>query len=337
MKTSLFKRNMKRSVVALYALVLTATVCLPVLSQDATNPAAGQQSTKKPLSQGEVFNLLAGQVPSQRVAMLVQERGIDFEPTENLLKEVRLAGGEDELISALKAAKVAKPGQTTARQYYSELIEHASSFEDFLKLALPGTFNLRSPLVCFPNDPMSLPANRRSDTDFFIISPSTPDYLRDEVGAKGSELEFQSDLAMLEALLQESKTLSDPALLAKLSKGFLAIRYFDRGIGDGSMVLPLYSGFDFRSGLGDDAVGTVAKWAKEDNQLAILKMISLPVPASDCPDSPDGTEPSEVYAKLLHDHLNCIAKTYHPSMGHLSAGCALAIGPFSLFSPLEKP
>jgi tetratricopeptide (TPR) repeat protein len=66
-------------------------------------------SAKKPLNQVQVFALLAGQVPSHRVAMLVQERGIDFEPTDDYLQEVRLAGGEDELMSALKSAKVTKP------------------------------------------------------------------------------------------------------------------------------------------------------------------------------------------------------------------------------------
>ena len=63
-------------------------------------------SAKKPLNQVQVFALLVGQVPSHRVTMLVQERGIDFEPTDDYLQEVRLAGGEDELISALKSAKV---------------------------------------------------------------------------------------------------------------------------------------------------------------------------------------------------------------------------------------
>ncbi len=38
-------------------------------------------SAKKPLNQVQVFALLAGQVSSHRVAMLVQERGVDFEPT----------------------------------------------------------------------------------------------------------------------------------------------------------------------------------------------------------------------------------------------------------------
>ena len=66
-------------------------------------------SAKKPLNQVQVFALLAGGVPGHRVTMLVQERGIDFEPTDDYLQEVRLAGGEDELISALKSAKVTKP------------------------------------------------------------------------------------------------------------------------------------------------------------------------------------------------------------------------------------
>ena len=66
-------------------------------------------SAKKPLNQVQVFALLAGQVTSHRVAMLVKERGIDFEPQQDYLDEVRLGGGEDDLITALKSAKVTKP------------------------------------------------------------------------------------------------------------------------------------------------------------------------------------------------------------------------------------
>ncbi len=73
----------------------------------ATKPPA-PANAKKPINQVQVFGLLAGQVPSHRVTMLVQERGIDFEPTDDYLQEVRLAGGEDELISALKTAEVTK-------------------------------------------------------------------------------------------------------------------------------------------------------------------------------------------------------------------------------------
>jgi hypothetical protein len=45
-------------------------------------------SAKKPLNQVQVFALLVGQVPSHRVTMLVQERGIDFEPTDDYLFEL---------------------------------------------------------------------------------------------------------------------------------------------------------------------------------------------------------------------------------------------------------
>ena len=73
----------------------------------AKHPHSG--GAKKPLDQVQVITLLAGQIPSHRVAMLVKEHGIGFEPTDEYLQQVRLAGGEDELISALESAKVTKP------------------------------------------------------------------------------------------------------------------------------------------------------------------------------------------------------------------------------------
>jgi len=101
----------------------------------AAKPPASP-SVKKPLNQVQVFALLVGQVPSHRVTMLVQERGIDFEPTDDYLQEVRLAGGEDELISALKSAKVAKPVVTVdpaekARQ--AEVQEHVAHGAQFTR------------------------------------------------------------------------------------------------------------------------------------------------------------------------------------------------------------
>ena len=85
-------------------------------------------SAKKPLNQVQVFALLVGQVPGHRVTMLVQERGIDFEPTDDYLQEVRLAGGEDELISALKSAKVTKrvTVDPAARARQTEVRQHAA-------------------------------------------------------------------------------------------------------------------------------------------------------------------------------------------------------------------
>jgi hypothetical protein len=84
------------------------------LKVSATTAASEPASVKKPLNQVQVFALLVGQVPSHRVTMLVQERGIDFEPTDDYLQEVRLAGGEDELISALKSARMEPTSQPIA-------------------------------------------------------------------------------------------------------------------------------------------------------------------------------------------------------------------------------
>jgi hypothetical protein len=96
-------------------------------------------SAKKPINQVQVFALLVGQVPSHRVTMLVQERGIDFEPTDDYLQEVRLAGGEDELINTLKGAKVTKPAtvdpaearQAEVRQHVVRGAELSTSFHKY--------------------------------------------------------------------------------------------------------------------------------------------------------------------------------------------------------------
>jgi tetratricopeptide (TPR) repeat protein len=92
-------------------------------------------SAKKPLNQVQVFALLVGQVPSHRVTVLVEERGIDFEPTDDYLQEVRLAGGEDELVSALKGAKVTKPVTVdpAAQARQAEIRQHVARGAELAK------------------------------------------------------------------------------------------------------------------------------------------------------------------------------------------------------------
>jgi tetratricopeptide (TPR) repeat protein len=101
----------------------------------AKHPQPAGEVTKKPLNQVQVFALLAGQVPSHRVAMLVKERGIDFEPTDEYLEEVRLGGGADELVRALKSAKVTKLEHADpalqARQ--TETWKHVASGNEFFR------------------------------------------------------------------------------------------------------------------------------------------------------------------------------------------------------------
>ncbi|MGA2985630.1 MAG: tetratricopeptide repeat protein [Terriglobia bacterium] len=105
------------------------------LKVSATTAPPEPASAKKLLNQVQVFALLAGQVPSHRVTMLVQERGIDFEPTDDYLQEVRLAGGEDELISALKSAKVTKPATVdpAAQARQTEVRQHVARAAEFYR------------------------------------------------------------------------------------------------------------------------------------------------------------------------------------------------------------
>jgi hypothetical protein len=101
----------------------------------AKRPVAHGAAAKKPLNQIQVFTLLAGQVPSHRVAMLVEEHGIDFEPKDDYLVQVRAAGGGEELVAALKNAKVTKLAGVdpalAARQ--AEIQQHSARGTEFLQ------------------------------------------------------------------------------------------------------------------------------------------------------------------------------------------------------------
>ena len=56
------------------------------------------------LRKGDILSLLQGGVPSARMAALVNERGIAFTPSDDDIKEIRAAGGGDDLVNALKKA-----------------------------------------------------------------------------------------------------------------------------------------------------------------------------------------------------------------------------------------
>ena len=92
-------------------------------------------SGKNLLHQVQILALLAGEVPSHRVAILVEERGINFDPQDNFLKEVRLGGGTDELINALKNARVTKPVTVDplAQARQAEVQQHAARGAEFFQ------------------------------------------------------------------------------------------------------------------------------------------------------------------------------------------------------------
>jgi len=78
-------------------------VFIAALSAAAQTPNA---APPKPLTRAQILALLAGDVPSSRVTMLVQERGINFAPTVAFLEQVQKGGGEDDLVKALHSAHV---------------------------------------------------------------------------------------------------------------------------------------------------------------------------------------------------------------------------------------
>jgi hypothetical protein len=56
------------------------------------------------LSKQDVISLLQGGVPNARVVEIVKDRSISFSPTADDLKDIRAAGGSDELIQAIQQA-----------------------------------------------------------------------------------------------------------------------------------------------------------------------------------------------------------------------------------------
>jgi tetratricopeptide (TPR) repeat protein len=101
----------------------------------AKSPETASTSEKKPLNQDQIFALLVGQVPSHRVTMLVQERGIDFDPTDDYLQQFRLAGGDDELINALRSAQVTKPAtvDSAAQTLQAAIRQHVARGAEFIQ------------------------------------------------------------------------------------------------------------------------------------------------------------------------------------------------------------
>lgn len=78
----------------------------PLRAQQTPPPVA---NPAKPLNEVQILALLAGGVPTERVGILVNTRGIDFDVKDDFLQQVRQAGGDDGLVAALNAAKVIKP------------------------------------------------------------------------------------------------------------------------------------------------------------------------------------------------------------------------------------
>jgi hypothetical protein len=63
---------------------------------------------QRPLKKEEILELLRGDVPTGRIATLVEDRGIDFEPTDEDFQALRKLGAQDDLVEAIGKAKRGK-------------------------------------------------------------------------------------------------------------------------------------------------------------------------------------------------------------------------------------
>ena len=72
-----------------------------------SSPAAASDTV--PLHKDEIVQMLQNGLPGEQVADMVEESGIDFEPTEDYYKALRKVGADEELINAVRQAKRAKP------------------------------------------------------------------------------------------------------------------------------------------------------------------------------------------------------------------------------------
>jgi hypothetical protein len=80
----------------------------PAVSPEPPAPPAADSDTV-PLHKDEILQMLQNGLPSDQIADMVKDSGIDFEPTEDYYRALRKAGADNALINAVRQAKRFKP------------------------------------------------------------------------------------------------------------------------------------------------------------------------------------------------------------------------------------
>jgi hypothetical protein len=108
----------------------------------------------QPLTKEQVLQLVAGGVPNQRAAMLVQQRGIDFLADEQYLDMLRVAGGDATVIAAVREASAAVSGKLVvmtspnAEVYLDGKLQGRANAEgEFAMNAMRGAYALKVSLA----------------------------------------------------------------------------------------------------------------------------------------------------------------------------------------------
>jgi hypothetical protein len=155
---------------------------LALLIVSAIRVPAAQNN--KSLSQKEVLELLEGGVPSARVSSIIDERGIDFNFTGEVEQRVRNAGGDDDVVAALRRASQRRaeserprtggliikttPGETEI--YLNDEPKGMTSPEGEIRLPdlQPGSYKLRVSLPGYQSYEESMGVNAGEDQTVYV-------------------------------------------------------------------------------------------------------------------------------------------------------------------------
>jgi hypothetical protein len=81
----------------------------PTSPPPGVSPEPAGDSDTVPLHKDEILQMLQSGLPSDQVADMVEESGIDFEPSEDYYQALRKAGAGEDLVDAVRKAKRFKP------------------------------------------------------------------------------------------------------------------------------------------------------------------------------------------------------------------------------------
>jgi tetratricopeptide (TPR) repeat protein len=106
--------------------VFASTISLLALSL-----AAAPRPVDQPLTKTQVIELLKASVSSSRVADLVREKGVDFEPSADDINTLRSIGANADLIDALAVTRVVKPADPDHTARAPQTVNEGSDVGDY--------------------------------------------------------------------------------------------------------------------------------------------------------------------------------------------------------------
>jgi biotin carboxyl carrier protein len=81
----------------------------PYVACAAAMPALPPRAQQKPFTQEQVSNMVRDGFGDESGAKLIEQRGIDFAPSQGLYQTLKAAGASEAFLNALRAAKPPKP------------------------------------------------------------------------------------------------------------------------------------------------------------------------------------------------------------------------------------